>query len=96
MVACYCLLGTAGHMTIITIETFMNSINPDDPRQLSDPGLNRAEVKVRVKKQHMFVICKRAFATGNLYGLNEAKKPAFSVNELYRNRQRSLFCKATL
>ena len=43
MVARYCLLGTAGHMTIVTIETFMNSINPDDPRPLSDPGVNRAE-----------------------------------------------------
>ena len=46
MVARYCLLGTAGHMTIVvTIETYscMNLINPDDPRPLSDPGLNRAE-----------------------------------------------------
>ena len=44
MVARYCLLGTAGHMTIVvTIETFMNSNNPNDPCPLSDPGLNRAE-----------------------------------------------------
>ena len=38
------LLGMASHMTIIvTIETFMNSINPDDPHLLSDPGLNCAD-----------------------------------------------------
>ena len=43
MAACYCLLGMVSHMTIVTIEIFMNLINPDDPRPLFDPGLNRAE-----------------------------------------------------